>query len=58
LRSPPRRLGAAVAAAMTAAVTQHIGGEPRTYVSPIAPRGARVVSNKSRLSSLNSEAEL
>ena len=34
----------AVAAAMTAAVRQHIGGEPQTYVSPIAPRGARVVS--------------
>jgi homoserine kinase len=33
----------AVAAAMTAAVTHHIGGEPQTYVSPIAPRGARVV---------------
>jgi len=34
----------AVAAAMTAAVIQHIGGEPQTYVSPIAPDGARVVS--------------
>ena len=34
----------AVAAAMTAAVKQHIGGEPQTYVSPIAPHGARVVS--------------
>lgn len=33
----------AVAAAMTAAVKQHIGGEPHTYVSPIAPRGARVI---------------
>ena len=33
-----------VAAAMTAAVIQHIGGEPQTYVSPIAPHGARVVS--------------
>jgi len=32
-----------VAAAMTPAVKQHIGGEPHTYVSPIAPRGARVV---------------
>jgi homoserine kinase len=34
----------AVAAAMTAAVIQHIGGDPQTYVSPIAPRGAHVVS--------------
>jgi homoserine kinase len=34
----------AVAAAMTAAVKQHIGGEPHTYVSPIAPHGARVIS--------------
>ena len=34
----------AVAAAMTAAVRQHIGGEPQTYISPIAPRGAHVVS--------------
>jgi homoserine kinase len=33
-----------VAAAMTAAVIEHIGGAPQTYVSPIAPRGARVVS--------------
>ena len=34
----------AVATAMTAAVRRHIGGEPQTYVSPIAPHGARVVS--------------
>jgi homoserine kinase len=33
----------AVAVAMTTAVKQHIGGEPQTYVSPIAPRGARVI---------------
>jgi homoserine kinase len=32
-----------VAAAMTAAVRAHIPGEPQTYVSPIAPRGARLV---------------
>jgi len=32
-----------VAAAMTDAVRHHIGGAPQTYVSPIAPRGARVV---------------
>jgi homoserine kinase len=32
-----------VAAAMTLAVKEHIGGEPQTYVSPIAPQGARVV---------------
>jgi homoserine kinase len=35
---------AAVAAAMTAAVKTQIGGEPQTYVSPIAPSGARVLS--------------
>jgi homoserine kinase len=35
----------AVAAAMTAAVVQHIGGEPQTYVSPIGAHGARVVSS-------------
>jgi hypothetical protein len=29
---------------MTAAVVQHIGGEPQTYVSAIAPQGARVVT--------------
>ena len=34
----------AVAAAMTAAVTQHIGGELQTYVSPIGSRGARVIA--------------
>ena len=41
----PGRVGGRtrVAAAMTAAVQHHIGGEPQTYVSPIAPRGARVV---------------
>ncbi|HEV2986239.1 MAG TPA: homoserine kinase, partial [Vicinamibacterales bacterium] len=33
-----------VAAAMTRAVKAHIDGEPQTYVSAIAPRGARVVS--------------
>jgi homoserine kinase len=32
-----------VAAALTDAVRLHIGGVPQTYVSPIAPRGARVV---------------
>jgi homoserine kinase len=32
-----------VAAAMTAAVRTAIGGEPQTYVSSIAPHGARVV---------------
>ncbi len=39
----------AVAIAMTAAVKQHIGGEPQTYVSPIAPQGARVISQESRV---------
>ena len=36
---------ARVAAAMTAAVGREIGGETQTYVSPIAPHGARVVSS-------------
>jgi homoserine kinase len=35
----------AVAAAMTAAVKRHIGGEPHTYVSPIAPHGARILTS-------------
>ena len=40
----------AVAAAMTAAVKRHIGGVPQTYVSPIAPHGARIVTSlKSQL---------
>jgi homoserine kinase len=34
----------AVASAMGAAVARHIGGEPRIYVSEIAPHGARVIS--------------
>ena len=34
-----------VADAMTRAVKAHIGGEPQTYVSAIAPQGARVVSS-------------
>jgi homoserine kinase len=34
----------AVAAAMVGAVREHIHGEPQTYVSAIAPRGARVLS--------------
>jgi homoserine kinase len=38
------RIAATVAAAMTAAVKAQIGGQPRTYVSPIAPAGARVLS--------------
>jgi homoserine kinase len=33
-----------VASAMTTAVRGEIGGEPRTYVSSIAPQGARVIS--------------
>ena len=33
-----------VAAAMTRAVVEYIGGAPQTYVSPIAPQGARVVA--------------
>ncbi len=35
---------AAVATAMATAVAVQIGGQPRTYVSPIAVRGAHVVS--------------
>ena len=34
-----------VADAMTRAVKAHIAGEPQTYVSTIAPQGARVVSS-------------
>ena len=37
-------IAAQVAAAMTAAVRAQIGGEPETYLSPIAARGARVLS--------------
>ena len=37
-------LPAAWRTAMTSAVKAHIGGEPQTYVSAIAPQGARVVS--------------
>ena len=33
-----------VAGAMAAAVRAHIGGEPQTYISSIAARGARIVS--------------
>jgi homoserine kinase len=33
-----------VGEAMTAAVRTCIGGDPQTYISPIAPRGARVIS--------------
>jgi homoserine kinase len=33
-----------VAEAMTAAVRSQIGGEPRTYVSPVSRRGARIIS--------------
>jgi homoserine kinase len=37
-------IAARVADAMTAAVRAHIGGEPQTYVSAVAPQGARIVS--------------
>jgi homoserine kinase len=33
-----------VAERMAAAVTTHIGGEPKVYVSPISPRGAHVLA--------------
>jgi len=38
------RVADEVAEVMKAAVVQHIGGDPRVYVSAIAPHGARVVS--------------
>ncbi len=38
-------LAVAVAAAMTAAVKAHIGGEPQTYVSPISMQGAHVTAS-------------
>lgn len=38
------RVAASVAAAMTAAVGAAVGGDPQTYISSIAPRGARVIS--------------
>jgi homoserine kinase len=39
-----RDVAARVAAAMTAAVRTHISGEPQTYISAIALRGAHVVT--------------
>jgi homoserine kinase len=39
-----RAIAERVAAAMTAAVRTHIGGEPETYVSAVARGGARVLS--------------
>jgi homoserine kinase len=40
-----REAASRVATAMTAAVTAHIGGQPpQTYISAIAPKGARVLS--------------
>jgi len=41
---PSAEAARAVAAAMTAAVRSAVGGEPRTYVSPIAARGARLAA--------------
>ena len=38
------KAAAAVGVAMTNAVRAEIGGEPQTYISSIAPQGARVVS--------------
>jgi homoserine kinase len=35
---------AAVARAMTAAVEVTLGGRPQTYISPVSPRGARVIA--------------
>ena len=40
-----RAIAARVAAAMTAAVRPHIGGEPQTYISEVAHQGARIVSS-------------
>jgi homoserine kinase len=39
-----RDVAARVARAMVSSVEMHIGGEPQTYVSAIAPRGAYVLS--------------
>jgi homoserine kinase len=39
-----RDVAARVAEAMTASVRTHIGGDPRSYVSAIASRGAHVLS--------------
>jgi homoserine kinase len=39
-----RDVGARVAEAMTASVKTHIGGDPQSYVSAIASRGAHVLS--------------
>jgi homoserine kinase len=39
-----RDVAARVAAGMTASVRTHIGGDPRSYVSAIASRGAHVLS--------------
>jgi homoserine kinase len=39
-----RQVASRVAAAMTAAVRAAIGGDPQTYVSSVALRGARIVS--------------
>jgi homoserine kinase len=38
------QIAARVAAAMTAAVRTVIGGDPQTYISPVALQGARIVS--------------
>jgi len=40
-------IAADVAAAMTAAVRREIGGDPQTYVAPVAHQGARIVSSSS-----------
>jgi homoserine kinase len=39
-----RDVAARVAEAMTASVKSHIGGDPRTFVSAIASRGAHLLS--------------
>ena len=47
----------AVAAAMTAAVSAHIGGEPQTYISPIAPHGARPCAVRARMRFVTTRGE-
>jgi homoserine kinase len=39
-----RMIAERAAAAMAREVAAHIGGEPQTYISPIAPQGARVIA--------------
>jgi len=40
-----RTVASQVAAAMDAAVREHIGGHPQLYISEVAPQGARILSS-------------